>query len=103
LLDGKKCKKPVWVMTNPLTFKAAEIMGLKDTIQKAGGTLLSGSCCGLLGGEMPPTTVFATDAAKQDYYITGIVYPKKLQVRYGTTEDCVEAALTGIWKGEWRE
>ena len=102
LLDGKKCKTPVWVMTNPLTFKAAEMMGIKDTIQMAGGVLLSGACCGLLMGEMPPSAVMATDAAKQDYYITGIVYPKKLQVWYGTTEDCIEAALTGKWRGEWR-
>lgn len=102
LLDGKRCKTPLWVMTNPLTFKAAEMMGLKDTIQKAGGTLLSGTCCGLLMGEMPPSAVMATDAAKQDYYITGIVYPKKLEVWYGTTEDCIEAAITGKWRGEWR-
>jgi hypothetical protein len=46
--------------------------------------------------------VIATDAAKQDYYITGVVYPKKLQVRYGTMEDCIQAAIGGKWKGEWR-
>jgi predicted aconitase len=102
LLDGRKCKKPVWVMTNPLTFKAAEMMGLRDTIQEAGGTLLSGACCGLLNGEMPPTAVMATDAAKQDYYITGVVHPRKLEVRYGTTEDCIDAAISGKWRGEWK-
>jgi len=78
-------------------------MGLKEIINKAGGALLSGACCGLLFGEMPEgSNVIATDAAKQDYYITGIVYPRKLQVRYGTTEDCVQAALSGKWKAEWR-
>lgn len=102
LLDGKTCRKPLWVMTNPLTYKAAEHMGLKEIIGKAGGVLMSGACCGLLAGEMPPASVMATDAAKQDYYITGIVYPKKLEVWYGTTEDCVDAAVTGTWKGEWR-
>jgi len=102
LLEGKKCKKPVWVMTNPLTFKAAEMMGLRETIHKAGGVLLSGACCGLLNGEMPPATVMATDAAKQDYYITGVVHPKKLEVWYGTTEECVDAAVTGKWRGEWK-
>jgi predicted aconitase len=102
LLDGKKCKRPVWVATNALTYKAAADMGLKDTIDKAGGLLISGACCGLLNGEMPEANVIAMDAAKQDYYITGIVYPKKLQVRYGTTEDCVDAAITGKWRGEWR-
>lgn len=102
LLDGKKCKIPLWVMTNPLTFRNAEIMGLKDTIEEAGGTLLSGACPGLLAGEMPTDTVMATDAVKQNYYITGILHPKKLDVWYGSTEDCVEAAISGKWKGEWR-
>jgi predicted aconitase len=102
LVDGKKLKKPLWVMTNPLTYKAAEIMGLRETLEKAGANLLSGTCCGLLMGERPSSGVMATDAAKQDYYITGIVYPEKLQVRYGATEDCVDAALTGKWHGVWR-
>ncbi len=103
LVDGKKCKIPLWVMTSPLTYKAADLMGLKDIIHKAGGTLLSGACAGLLAGEMPPgSNVMATDAAKQDYYITGIKYPEKFEVWYGTTEDCINAALTGKWEGEWR-
>jgi len=102
LLDGKKCKIPLWVMTNPLTFRNAEIMGLKDIIEKAGGVLLSGSCPGLLAGEMPTDAVMATDAVKQNYYITGILHPKKLDAWYGSMEDCIEAAITGKWKGEWR-
>jgi hypothetical protein len=103
LLDGKKCKSPVWMATNPLTYKAAVDMGLKEIIHSAGGRLISGACCGLLDGEMPAgSKVIATDAAKQDYYITGVVYPKKLQVRYGTMEDCIQAAISGKWKGEWR-
>ncbi len=102
LLDGKRCKIPLWVMTNPLTFRAAELMGIEEIIRKAGGTLLSGSCPGLLLGEIPPAAVMATDAAKQDYYITGIDHLKKLQVWYGITEDCINAAITGKWQGEWR-
>jgi len=102
LLDGKKCKSPIWMATNPLTYRAAVDMGLKEIIHKAGGTLISGACCGLLNGEMPESKVIATDAAKQDYYITGLVHPKKLQVRYGTMEDCIAAAISGKWKGEWR-
>jgi len=102
LLEGKRCRTSLWVMTNPLTYKIAEQMGYRAIIEKAGGALLSGSCPGLLQGEMPPAKVMATDAAKQNYYITGHVYPKKLQVWYGTMEDCISAAITGKWQGEWR-
>lgn len=103
LLNGKKCKTSLWVMTNPLTFKVAEAMGYRAMIERAGGILLSGSCPGLLLGEMPPAEVMATDAAKQNYYITGHLHPRKLEVWYGTMEDCIDAAITGKWKGEWRQ
>jgi predicted aconitase len=103
LIEGKKCKAGLWVMTNPLTYKAAELMGLKTTIKNAGGVLLSGSCPGLLRGEMPEASVMATDAAKQNYYISGFKHPQKFEVWYGTMEDCIEAAVSGKWKGEWKQ
>lgn len=102
LVRGRKCKSPMWVMTNPLTYKAAQIAGYQAAIDESGARLMSGTCVGLLGGEMPPAKVMATDAAKQNYYITGIVHPKELEVWYGTVEDCISAALTGKWTGGWR-
>jgi len=102
LLKGKKCKLNLWVMTNPSSFRIANMMGDRDIITKAGGALLSGSCPGMLKGAMPKADVMATDSAKQDYYITGFVHPRKLQVWYGTTEECVDAAITGKWFGKWR-
>ena len=103
LLEGKKCKANLWVMTSPLIFKQAEMMGLKDIIEKSGGVLLSGTCPGLMRGTIPPANVMATDSAKQGYYITGYFDPpRKLEVWYGTVEDCINAALSGKWNGEWR-
>ena len=102
LLEGKKCRTSIWVMTNPPTYQLAEMMGYRAMIENAGGNLLSGTCACELRGEYPPTQVFATDAAKQAYYITGHVHPKEIGVWYGTTEDCVKAAVTGKWQGEWR-
>lgn len=104
MLEGKKCKANLWIMTNPLTFKVAETMGLRDIIKRAGGVLLSGSCPGMMDGFMPPNTdVMVTDAAKQNYYITGFVYPRKLDVWYGTTKQCIDAAVTGRWSGKWSD
>jgi predicted aconitase len=106
LLEGKKCNTRLWVMTNPPTYKVADMAGYRKKIEDAGGLLLSGSCSGLLGGKVVPPAgfprVIAMDAAKQDYYITGHCHPNKVQVRYGTMEECVDAAVTGKWKGEWR-
>lgn len=106
LLAGRKCKVTLWVMTNPPTYKMAEIAGYRKVIEGAGAKLLSGTCPGLLMGRVTPDgsypKVWAMDAAKQDYYITGHCHPEKVQVRYGTTEDCVNAAVTGKWEGEWQ-
>ena len=101
LLEYKKCRAALWVMTSPAVYRLAERMGLDKVIAGAGGRLLSGACPGVLGGEMPECSVIATDASKQGYYITGHVYPKKLQVWYGSMEECVDAALTGLWRGEF--
>jgi len=106
LLEGRKVKVPLWVMTNPPIWRMAEMAGYREIIEDAGGHLLSGACPGLLMGRVLGKGgipgVWAMDAAKQDYYITGHCHPKKVQVRYGTMEDCIDAAVTGRWRGEWR-
>ncbi len=106
LLEGKKCKVRLWVMTNPGIYPQAELAGYRKKIEDAGGLLLSGACPGIVRGRVMPEdeypNVVAMDAAKQSYYITGHCHPHEVQVRYGTMEECVDAALTGKWKGEWR-
>jgi predicted aconitase len=106
LLQGKKCRVTLWVMTSTPVFKLAEMAGYRKMIEDAGALLLSGSCPGLLNGKIGPQAsvpkVIAMDACKQDFYITGHCYPHKVQVRYGTMEDCINAAVTGKWQGEWR-
>lgn len=106
LLRGKKVKVRTWIMTNTMTYKAAEMAGYKKAIDDSGAQLLSGACPGLIVGVvMPPKgypSVAAFDACKQNYYFTGHCHPHKVQVRYGTREECIDAAITGKWRGEWR-
>ena len=106
LLDGKRCKVRLWVMTTPGAYRLAELAGYRKKIEDSGALLLSGACPGIVRGRVMPgdecPNVVALDAAKQDYYLTGHCHPHPVQVRYGTTEDCIEAAVTGKWRGEWR-
>lgn len=102
LLEGRRCKANIWIMTNPWTFKMAEMMGLRGIIERAGGNVLSGTCAGELRGDFPPARVMATDSAKQNYYITGHCHPREIGVFYGTVDECVDAAITGKWRGSWR-
>jgi predicted aconitase len=102
LLNGKRLRAECWVMTSPPVYRFAEQMGLKDIIERSGAKLLSATCAGELGGEMAPYEVMATDSAKQNYYLTGHLYPRKVQIWYGTQEVCIRAAATGKWRGEWK-
>ena len=102
-LDGKKCKIPMWLVTAPWLYTAATGLGYTDIFEKAGAHLLSGTCLAAMGAVPDGVRSIAVDTAKQAYYITGC-YPddeRRLQVCYGSQDDCISAALTGRWSGEW--
>ncbi len=103
-LDGKKVRIPCWVMPAPWLYHAAQEMGYVKALASAGVTLMSGACLAAMGAVPEGVRSIAVDTAKQANYVTGC-YPDedaRLQVCYGTTEECVAAALTGRWQGEWR-
>lgn len=102
LLNGRRVKAELWIMTSPVVYHLAEQMGLRAIIERAGGKLMSGTCVGELNGELLPYKVMATDSAKQNYYVTGHMHPRKIEIWYGTAEECIDAAVTGKWHGEWR-
>jgi predicted aconitase len=103
-LEGKKLKVRMWIMTLPWLYDVAKNLGYVKVFENAGANLMSGTCPACMGGCPEGTKVVAVDSAKQSYYITGC-YPdeaNRLQVCYGSQDDCIEAALTGKWRGEWR-
>ena len=102
--EGKKCKIPLWIMTAPWLYEPAKGLGYIETLEKAGVTVMSGVCMAALGGVPKGVRNLAVDSAKQAYYVTGC-YPdegNRLEVCYGSQDDCIDAALTGKWHGEWR-
>ena len=103
LLDGKKCKVRLWIMTSPWLYDHAKAQGFLKIFEDAGATLLTGTCPAAMG--MPDgINALAMDSVKQSYYITGrySTPEKPLHVCYGSQADCIEAAITGKWHGEWR-
>ncbi|MDR3294391.1 MAG: aconitase X catalytic domain-containing protein [Clostridiales Family XIII bacterium] len=104
LLEGKTCKTCVWIMTSPWLYDIAKNQGFLKIFEDAGANLMSATCPAAMGGVPDGVKTIAVDSAKQAYYITGC-YPdleNPLHVCYGSMEDCIEAALTGKWRGEWR-
>jgi predicted aconitase len=54
--------------------------------------------CPALAHVMPKgTRVAATDSGKQAHYLPAIL---GIQTWFGSTRDCIEAAITGQWRGE---
>jgi len=103
-LDGKKCKVPLWIMTAPWLYGPSNELGYNDIFKKAGAHLMSGACLASMGAVPVGVRNVAVDTAKQANYITGC-YPDdddRLQVCYGSQDDCIDAAITGKWRGVWR-
>jgi len=103
-LDGKKCKIALWIVTAPWLHDIAKQLGYKEIFDNAGAHLMSGTCLAAMGAVPDGVRNIAVDTAKQAYYITGC-YPddnNRLEVCYGSQDDCVNAALSGNWSGEWK-
>ncbi len=71
--------------------------GYVKILEDAGAMLMSDTCSAI--GQFLPkgTRVVATDSAKQVHYLPAIM---SIQGWFGTLDECVDAALTGRWRGE---
>ncbi len=101
-LEGKKTKIPLWIMTTPWLYDVAKNLGYLKIFADAGAKLMDGTCMAAMGSVPDYVKCIALDSAKQSYYITGCYPDDPLQVCYGSQDDCIEAALTGFWRGEWK-
>lgn len=101
-LEGKKCKIPLWLMSTPWLYDVAKNLGYVKIFEDAGAHLMTGTCLAAMGGVPEGVKNLAVDSAKQSYYITGCYPDEPLGVCYGSQDDCIDAALTGRWRGEWK-
>jgi hypothetical protein len=98
LLEGRKINSGVrlWVFTSRAVRAVADKEGYSKIIRDAGGVLITDTCSAI-GQALPPNTkVAALDSAKQVHYLPAIM---GIQAWFGTTADCINAALTGRWNG----
>jgi predicted aconitase len=101
LLDGRRISENcrLWIFTSRAVKQQADEAGLTEIIRKAGGHVLTDTCSAIGQAVPPGTKVVALDSAKQVHYLPAIM---GIEAWFGTTRDCIEAALTGRWKGELR-
>jgi predicted aconitase len=101
LLDGRKISSNTafWIFTSRVIKAQADAKGYTRAIQGAGGIVMTDTCSAI-GQTMPKgTRVVALDSAKQSHYLPAIM---GVEAWFGTTQDCIDAALTGRWNGSLR-
>jgi len=96
LLDGKRVKATLWVTTSRQVRRLAAQRSLIARIEAAGGKVFSDTCLVVAPVEEMGFKAMATNSAKAAFY--GLLH-SGLQRRFGTLEQCIEAALTGRWTG----
>jgi predicted aconitase len=101
LLAGKRLHSGVslWMFTSRAVRSIAELDGSVKIIEDAGGLVMTDTCSAI-GRTVPEgTRVVALDSAKQAHYLPAMM---GVEAWFGSTEDCIRAALTGRWTGELR-
>jgi predicted aconitase len=93
ILDSKRVKTTTWICTARATAEVARSLGLVETIEASGAKVVRDTCFVVAPLKGKFHTV-ATDSAKGCFYARG---HNALQVRYGTVERCLDAAVAGRW------
>jgi predicted aconitase len=98
LLDGKRVgsNTQLWVFTSRAVKAVADAQGLSKRLRDAGAVLVTDTCSSIAQAVPPGTKVAALDSAKQTHYLPAIM---NIQAWFGTTQDCINAAVTGRWNG----
>ena len=99
LLGGKKVSEncALWIFTSRAVKTQAHDEGILEALANAGAVLLTDTCSAFAQALPPGTKVAALDSAKQVHYLPAIL---GIQAWFGSTSDCINAALTGRWTGE---
>jgi predicted aconitase len=99
LLEGRKVSANcnLWIFTSRAVRSQADAAGYTTIISDAGGLVMTDTCSAFAQAVPPGTKVVALDSAKQAHYLPAIM---NVQAWFGSTKDCINAALTGRWSGE---
>lgn len=99
LLEGRRVNDntALWIFTSRAVKEQADELGYTVMIRLAGGILMTDTCSAISQIIPPGTKTVALDSAKQTHYLPAFM---GVEAWFGTTEDCINAAVTGKWRGE---
>lgn len=93
-VDGRRLKATLWVTTAGHTRQLASERGWVQAIEAAGGQVVADTCMVVAPVSELGFRTIATNAGKAAFYSPG---HSGLAVRFGSLEQCIEAAVTGRW------
>jgi len=98
MLEGKKISANcnLWIFTSRVVRAVCDQQGYTKIIRDAGAHLLTDTCSAISQAIPRGTRVAALDSAKQTHYLPAFM---GIEAWFGSTGDCVDAALTGRWNG----
>jgi predicted aconitase with swiveling domain len=99
LVKGKQVKTRLWICTSRYVFRKAAESGLRDEIERCGARLLADMCLVVAPLAELGIKSVATNSAKTAYYLRS---REGVSVSYGSLQECIDAALSGEWKGAAR-
>ena len=94
LLRGRRVKAALWITMAREVRERAAAEGLVDPLEASGGRAVADMCAVVAPMQELGFRTVATSSAKGASYLPSYA---GLTVRYGTVEQCVEAAVTGTW------
>jgi predicted aconitase len=100
LIEGKKihANTRLWVATSGYLKVMAQRMGYVERIERAGGLVTTDLCVapGAPFHLVKGVKIVAINSARGAYFIPGAC---NVDVIFGDTRDCIQAAISGRWRG----
>ena len=91
---GRRLRAALWITTARAIREAASTAGLVELIEAAGGRVVGDTCMVVAPVSGLGFKTMATNSAKMALYAPS---HSGLVVRFGTMEQCLEAAVRGVW------
>lgn len=95
MLQGQRVATQLWVTTARITRERAREAGWVQAIEAAGGQVVADTCAVVAPVRSLGITTMATNAGKMACYAPA---HSQVKMRYGSLEQCLAAALTGVWQ-----
>ena len=95
ILRGETLATRLWVTTSQITRARAAREGLVEIIEQAGGEVVADTCAVVAPVRSLGIRSMATNAGKMACYAP---MHSGVAMRYGTLEQCLQAAISGKWE-----